>query len=120
MSKLDIEKLTRLTKEVFFGGVSKLLSSMIVATHMQSWRSITSDPSILEMVAGYFSELDDMPLQPAVPHSIFSKCEELIIAVEIKKLLEKGVINEATHCAKEYISTVFTRPKSQILKHHNM
>ena len=24
-----------------------------LATHMQSWRSITSDPSILEMVAGY-------------------------------------------------------------------
>ena len=30
MSKLDIEKLTRLTKQVFFGGVSQLLLSMIV------------------------------------------------------------------------------------------
>ena len=52
-----------------------------------------------------------MPFQPAVPHSSFSKGEELIIAAEIKKLLEKGVINEATHGANEYISTVFTRPK---------
>lgn len=25
-----------------------------LATHMQSWRSITSDPSIVETVAGYF------------------------------------------------------------------
>ena len=25
-----------------------------LATHMQSYRSITSDPSILQMVAGYF------------------------------------------------------------------
>ena len=82
-----------------------------LATHMQSWRSITSDPSILEMVAGYSLEFDDMPFQPAVPHSSFSKGEELIIAAEIKKLLEKGVINEATHGANEYVSTVFTRPK---------
>ena len=82
-----------------------------LATHVQSWRSITSDPSILEMVAGYFLEFDDMPFQPVLPHSSFSKGEELIIAAEIKKLLEKGVINEATHCANEYISTVFTRPK---------
>ena len=38
--------------------------------------------------------------------------EELIIAAEIKKkLLEKGVIKEATHSTNEYISTVFTRPK---------
>ena len=45
MSKLDIEKLTRLTKQVFFGE-SQLLLSMIVATHMQSWRCITSDPRL--------------------------------------------------------------------------
>ena len=84
-----------------------------LATHMQSWRStcITSDPSILKMVAGYSLEFDDMPFQPAVPHSSFSKGEPLIIVAEIKKLLEKGVINEATHGANEYISTIFTRPK---------
>ena len=63
------------------------------------------------MVAGYSLEFNDMPFQPAVPHSSFSKGEELIIAAEIKKLLEKGVINEATHSANEYISTVFTRPQ---------
>ena len=78
---------------------------------MQSWRSITSDHSILEMVTGYSLEFDDMPFQPAVPHSSFSKGEELIIAAEIKKLLEKGVTNGATHGADEYISTIFTRPK---------
>ena len=81
-----------------------------LATHMQSWRSITSDSSILEMMAGYSLVFDNMPFQPAVPHSSFSKGEELIIAAEIKKLLKKGGINEATHGANEYISTVFTRP----------
>ena len=68
---------------------------------MQSWRPITSDSSILEMVAGYSLEFDDMPLQPAVPHGSFSKGEEIIIAAEIKKLLEKGIINEAAHGANE-------------------
>lgn len=55
-----------------------------LVTHMKSWRSIISDPSILEKVAGYFSEFDDKPFQPAVPHSSFSKGEEVIIAAEIK------------------------------------
>ena len=82
-----------------------------LATHIQSWRSITSDSSILEMVAGYTLEFDDMPFQQAVPQSSLSKGEERIIAAEIKKLSEKGVIKEATHSTNEYISTVFTRPK---------
>ena len=59
------------------------------------------------MVAGDSLEFDDMPFQPAVPHSSFSKGEELI-AVEIKKLLEKGVINEASHGTNENISIVIT------------
>lgn len=50
-----------------------------LVTHMKSWTSI-----ILEKVAGYFSEFDDKPFQPAVPHSSFSKGEEVIIAAEIK------------------------------------
>ena len=78
---------------------------------MQSWRSITSDSSILEMVAGHTLEFDDMPFQPAVRHSSFSKGEELIIAAEIKKLLENGVIKEAIQSTNEYVSTVFTRPQ---------
>lgn len=56
-----------------------------------------------------------MPFQPAVPHISFSRGEELVMAGEIKKLLEKGVITEATHCANEYISTVFIDPKKMDL-----
>ena len=36
-----------------------------IANHISSWRSITTDPSILEIVSGYFIEL---PFQSAVPH----------------------------------------------------
>lgn len=46
-----------------------------------------------------------------MPHITFSKGDDLIIAGEISKLLEKGVINTTTHCDTEFISTVFTRPK---------
>lgn len=63
--------------------IPKFVAGNLV-THMQSWRSIISDPSILEKVAGYFSEFDDKPFQPTVLHSSFSKGEELIIAAEIK------------------------------------
>ena len=82
-----------------------------IANLISSWRSITTDPSILEIVSGYFIEFESMPFQSAVPHIAFSKRDDLIIAGEINKLLEKGVFNKTTHCDNEFISTVFTRPK---------
>ena len=36
------------------------------------------------MLAGYFLEFDDVPFQPAVPHSSFFKGKELSIAARIK------------------------------------
>ena len=45
MSKLDIEKLTRLTKQVFIGGVSQLLLSMIVAWHASDCLNATRSSS---------------------------------------------------------------------------
>ena len=40
-----------------------------------------------------------------------SSKESDIATTEIKKLLTKGVIREATHVPGEFISTIFTRPK---------
>ena len=82
-----------------------------IANHISSWRSITTDPSILEIVSGYFIEFESIPSQPAVPHITFSKGDDLIIAGEINKLLEKRVIHNTTHSDNEFITTVFTRPK---------
>ena len=46
-----------------------------------------------------------------MPDITFSKGDDLIIAGEISKLLENGVINTTTHCDTEFMSTVFTRPR---------
>ena len=46
-----------------------------------------------------------------MPHITFSKGDPLIIAGEINRLLEKGVITKTSHCDTEFISTVFTRAK---------
>jgi len=62
-------------------------------------------------VSGYFIEFESTPCQSAVPHITFSNGDDLIIAGEIDKLLEKGILNKTTHCDTEFISTVFTRPK---------
>ena len=50
-------------------------------------------------------------MSAAVPNITFSKGDDLIIAGEINRLLEKGVITTTSHCDTEFISTVFTRPK---------
>jgi len=82
-----------------------------IAKYISNWRSITTDQSILEIVSGYFTEFESLQCQSAVPTYYLSKGDDLIIAGEISKLLEKGVINTTTHCDTQFISTVFTRPK---------
>ena len=82
-----------------------------IAHHFAEWRSITSDPSILEIVSGYRIDFELLPYQTYVPCIKFSKGDEHIIAVEVQKLLDKGVLSKTTHCNGEFISSVFTRPK---------
>ena len=82
-----------------------------IAHHFSEWRSITSDPSILEIVSGYLIDFERLPYQTYVPYIKFSKGDEHIIAVEVQKLLDKGVLSKTTHCNGEFISSVFTRPK---------
>ena len=52
-----------------------------------------------------------LPHQSLVPNAKFSKGDEHIIEIEVKKRLEKGVINKTTHCNGEFFSSFFTRPK---------
>ena len=82
-----------------------------ITHHFSDWRSITSDPSILEIVSGYPINLEQLLYQISVPCIKFSKGDEHIIAVEVQKLLDKGVLSKTTHCNGEFISSVFTRPK---------
>ena len=82
-----------------------------IAHHFSDCRSITSDPSILVIVSGYSIDFERLPYQTSVPCIKFSKRDEHIIAVEVQKLLDKGVLNKTAHCSGEFISSVFTRTK---------
>ena len=77
-------------------GVQKFVAGNI-AHHCSDWRSITSDPSILEIVLGYRIDFERLPYQASVLCIKCSKGDEHIIAVEVQKLLDnidKGVLNK--------------------------
>ena len=79
-------------------GVQKFVASNI-AHHCSDWRSITSDPSILEIVLGYRIDFERLPYQASVLCIKCSEGDENIIAVEVQKLLDnidKGVLNKTT------------------------
>ena len=81
--------------------------------HVEGWKSLTSDPVILDAIKHYHIEFgEDLPFQICQPKQIhFSLSEREIINEEIAKLLNKGVV-EQTHCVEgDFISTIFVRPK---------
>ena len=76
------------------------------------WKSLTSDPVILDAIKHYHIEFgEDLPFQIFQPKQMhFSLSERAIINDEITKLLNKGVV-EPMHCVEgDFISTIFVRP----------
>ena len=81
--------------------------------HVGGWKSLTSDPIILDAIKHYHIEFgEDLPFQFFQPKQMhFSLSERAIINEEIAKLLNKGVV-EPTHCEEgDFTSTIFVRPK---------
>ena len=61
---------------------------------------------------GYKLEFDSIPNQIACPNRMFTNAKESqIVAAEIGKLLNKGVIHKVMHTEGEFLSNVFIRPK---------
>ena len=59
-----------------------------LATFLQTWRNITSDPEILHMVSSQHTEFCSEPVQTQPFHKgMFSDKERLIITSEIERLL---------------------------------
>ena len=81
--------------------------------HVNAWREITTDPSILETVSGATIEFTDLPPIQGCNRldSHFSPGESDVVRVEIDKLLAKGIIKPSQHEAGEVISGIFLRPK---------
>ena len=78
----------------------------------KNWEKLTSDNTILNIVAGYKIEFDTIPEQTTIPNQMFTNAKESqMVAQEIDKLLCKGVIQKVHHTEGEFLSNVFLRLK---------
>ena len=87
-----------------------------VKDHIENWRSVTSDPVILDAIKYKHHHIEVeggwRPVQATKPIQIkFSSGEKEIISAEITKLLSKGVIELTKHLNGDFMSTIFVRPK---------
>ena len=104
-----VEKYFEHTKVAMEGPVAGRLSHCV-----EFWQSITSDRSILDMVSGLHLDFIDgqTPVQYKPPRPLpFSAKERAIIDLEIDKLIQKGVVEEAGHSPGEFVSNIFLRKK---------
>ncbi len=76
------------------------------------WRTITSDPWILQTVEkGLTLELMPTPTQQKIPHNAVMSADQIEICnAEVKSLLEKGAITRAIDC--NFTSGFFLVPKA--------
>ena len=81
--------------------------------YLVQWKGLTSDPIILQYVAGVKIEFkgDILPQQSARRPSLFNAKERTIVHSEIDKLITKGVIVPSSPEIGDFISTIFLRPK---------
>ena len=85
-----------------------------VKDHLDNWRSVTTDPVILDAIQHHHIEFEAgcRPVQATKPKQIkFSSGEKEIISAEITKLLSKGVIELTNPLNGDFMSTIFVRPK---------
>ena len=83
-----------------------------ISKYIDEWKKLTNDESVLQMVKGCYLEIDLAFAQVSEPRELpFSEEESEFIDNEIKKLLEKGVIEESWDQKDQFISNIFLRPK---------
>ena len=83
-----------------------------LATKVDEWFKITTDPWILESVRAYRLEFKTKPSQispPLQPSRSEGECN--LIQREIDSLLLKGAITVAQHSKDEFLSNIFLVPK---------
>ena len=76
------------------------------------WENLTENKFILRIIRGITIPFTELPRQNYLPMPIrCSELERVAITHEVEKYLEKGIINEVSHCKNEFISQIFPRPK---------
>lgn len=80
---------------------------------LDEWLHITSDETILSWVKGYHIPFYCEPFQTSTTKSrSYAHIESNIIDKCIMELLESGFISTCTPCEKQFISLIFTVPKT--------
>ena len=83
-----------------------------ISTHIDAWRQITSDKTILDIVRGCQIEFVTQPILYRVPNEpTFSQTELKCIYDEIARLESLCIVEKTIPCEGEFISTIFTTPK---------
>ena len=107
----DVPTVTQVGKyQIDFGQTSFRAGS--IAYHLEYWKSLTSDPTILNMVRGITFDFIESPQQRFIPAELnFNTKEQQFLDSKIQELLDSGVVQICDHEPGEFISNIFLRPK---------
>ena len=85
-----------------------------LAQYVSNWQKITQDRWVLQAISGYHLELTRVPWQSkTMPEITCSLEEQGKISEEIKELLSKGAIVEATISKESFVSQIFLVEKKE-------
>ena len=85
-----------------------------LAQYISNWQKITQDRWVLQAISGYHLELTRVPWQSKpMPEITCSLEEQGKISEEIKELLSKGAIVEATISKESFVSQIFLVEKKE-------
>ena len=83
-----------------------------IHNHLSQWKSITSDPFIIDIVkSGLKLRFDEKTAQNICHNIPVTKAEKQIISDEIQKVLQKEVIYPCMGEEGDFMSSIFTREK---------
>ena len=85
-----------------------------MANCLHEWQKLTSDVEVLQIVKGDIIDFvqEFIPSKHKARPCSLSATEKEAVSTELHDLLQKGIIKCSTHETKEFVSSIFTRPKS--------
>ena len=120
-----LENVHPLVKETFPEELKQNVPLGVRISHFeQSWKKLTKDQEILEIVKGYKIPLLRTPVQEKIPlNKPLIENRKFLVEKEIKKMLEKGAIKKVSqhkyqHAQNQFLSNLFlVRKKMEVTVH---
>ena len=74
----------------------------------KAWKKLTRDQSIQDLVDSYVIPFQRKPFQPKIPFKLATSQEQQkLMNKEVKKMLKKGEIRQASKVKREFLSNLF-------------